>query len=435
MAASSRGMSLCLLLASRPGPLCATTTATTQPLLPRRLFSSLLPLRYAAKPSRTTTIPNNLTRSAVSKPHPPSKSPLPSTSPKTTTNPAAASPGAGAGATAGSAYALATTLAQRPQPTVLYEAASHLWMKVSAWSAATMFYSYAGVNYYFTLLDPPPDLAAWVPHAFALICVATAGFGSYFLFNARNIVKIIRAVPTASLLKSAGEKSAASVLPLGVSSAKATPVVLEITCERILPGTPKKFLLAPDQVTIPTRIYSPFVTPTPAMERAAARQRQVQSRADWEYDKGHLMTTPFRHASKGFKAAWYGVRRAITKEGFLRMEAGGEKLKLDVSTGWALDDGRAIDRLVKIGAENRRGEPACPDPVDVEAARCQYPPPKPLRNVNVTNLKSQNLFKLHGKQRRAVAAYCWRTPPNVPIHSILFAMQEQETVDNIVDLT
>ncbi|KXH30801.1 hypothetical protein CSIM01_01395 [Colletotrichum simmondsii] len=346
MAASSRGMSLCLLLASRSGPLCATTTATTHSLLSRRLFSSLTALQYAAKTSRTTTIPNNLTRSATPKPP---KSTLPSTPPKTTTTPAPA-PGTGAGATAGSAYALATTLAQRPQPTVLYEAASHLWMKVSAWSAATMFYSYAGINYYFTLLDPPPDLAAWVPHAFALICVATAGFGSYFLFNARNIVKIIRAVPTASLLKSAGEKSAASVLPLGVTSAKATPVVLEITCERILPGTPKKFLLAPDQVTIPTRIYSPLVTPTPAMERAAARQRQVQARADWEYDKGHLMTTPFRHASKGFKAAWYGVRRAITKEGFLRMEAGGEKLKLDVSTGWALDDGRALDRLVKIGA-------------------------------------------------------------------------------------
>ncbi|KAJ0324213.1 hypothetical protein COL5a_007880 [Colletotrichum fioriniae] len=352
MAASSRGMSLCLLLASRPGPLRATTTATIQPLLPRRLFSSLNPLRYAAKPWRTTTIPSNLTRSAVSKP-PPSKSPLPSTSPKTTTNPATASssPGTtGAGATAGSAYALATTLAQRPQPTVLYEAASHLWMKVSAWSAATMFYCYAGINYYFTLLDPPPDLAAWVPHAFAFICVATAGFGSYFLFNARNIIKIIRAVPTASLLKSAGGKASAEVLPLGVTSAKATPVVLEITCERILPGTPKKLLVAPEQVTIPCRIYSPLVTPTPAMERAAARQRQVQARADWEYDKGHLMTTPFRHASKGFKAAWYGVRRAITKEGFMRMEAGGEKLKLDISTGWALDDGRAIDRLVKVGA-------------------------------------------------------------------------------------
>ncbi|KAK1691249.1 hypothetical protein BDP55DRAFT_259026 [Colletotrichum godetiae] len=352
MAASSRGMSLCLLLASRPGPLCATAT-TTQPLLSRRLFSSLSLLRYAAKPSRTTAIPSNLTRSAVSKPPPPPppKSPLPSTNPATATT----SPGGG---TAGSAYALATHFAQRPQPTVLYEAASHLWMKLSAWSAATMFYSYAGINYYFTLLNPPPDLAFWVPHAFAFICVATAGFGSYFLFNARNIVKLIRAVPTASLVKSAAAggggsktgKAAADVLPLGVTSAKATPIVLEITCERILPGTPKKLLVAPEQVRIPGRIYRPFIAPTPAMERAAARQQKVQAKADWEYDKNHLMTTPIRHASKGFKAVWYGVRRAITKEGFMRMEAGGDKLKLDVFTGWALDDGRAIDRLVKVGA-------------------------------------------------------------------------------------
>ncbi|OHF02711.1 hypothetical protein CORC01_02107 [Colletotrichum orchidophilum] len=340
MAASSRGLSLrLLLLGPRPGPLSAT-----QPLLSRRLFSSLSPLRYAAKHSRTTA-PTNLTRNAaLSKPT--TKAPLPSTAPKTTTNPATAG--------AGSAYALATQLAQRTQPTVLYEAVSHFWMKLSAWSATLMFYSYAGINYYTILLHPPEDIAFWVPHAFAVICVAMAGFGSYFLYNSLNIVKLIRAVPTASLLKPAagknGKAAAAAVLPLGVTSAKTHPIVLEITCKRMMPGTPKKLLVAPEQVSIPGRIYSPLIAPTPAMERAAARQRQVQAKADWEYDKGHLMTTPFRHASKGFKAAWYGVRRAVTKEGFMKMEVGKNKLKLDVATGWALDDGRALDRLVKIGA-------------------------------------------------------------------------------------
>ncbi|OLN93920.1 hypothetical protein CCHL11_03457 [Colletotrichum chlorophyti] len=333
MASFSRGLGLGLLLLAPRAPLAAT-----QPLQPfsQRLFSSLSPLRFAAKPpAKPTRI-----ASAVPRPPKPAKSSSqPTTATTTRTTPSSAPVTAPRNP---STYATVTQLAQRSSPTLLYEAASHFWMKLSAWGAMIMFYSYAIINYYTMLLHPPEDIAAWVPHAFAVICLAMAGFGSYFIAGAHNIVKTIRAVPTAALAKN-------GTLPAGANP-KTTPIHLEITVKRTLPGRTKTLLVAPDQVSMPGRIYNLAATPypTPAQERAASRQRRAEARAKWEYDREHLMTVPFRDATKGFKAAWYGISRAVTKAGFMKMQAGKEKLKLDVTSGWALDDGRVIDRLVKI---------------------------------------------------------------------------------------
>ncbi|KAK1963507.1 hypothetical protein LY78DRAFT_660278 [Colletotrichum sublineola] len=340
MASFARGLGLGLsLLAPRAAPLCVTP----QPLQPfsRRFFGSLGPLRHSSKPpskSSPSRIAASAPKSLTPKPKPTAPGPTRPVSP------------AAAVSSIGSAYALTTQLAQRSQPTVLYEAGSHFWMKLSAWAAMLMFYSYAGINYYTMLLHPPEDIAAWVPHAFAVICLAMAGFGSYFFYNTRNIVRLVRAVPTALLAPNARGLAPGAAAAL---NPKTTPIHLEITCKRMLPGRAKVLVVPPQQVSMPGRIVAQ-ATASPhaslAQERAAARREQARARAEWEYDKNHLMTVPFRHAGKGFKAAWYGVRRAVTKEGFMQMEVGGQNLKLDVASGWALDDGRAIDRLVKIGA-------------------------------------------------------------------------------------
>ncbi|EFQ28567.1 hypothetical protein CGRA01v4_07214 [Colletotrichum graminicola] len=342
MASFARGLGLGLsLLAPRTAPLCATP----QPLQPfsRRFFGSITALRHAAKPPSSSRIATSVPRAATA---PKTLTPKPKPTapgPTRTVSPAAAV------SSAGSAYALTAQLAQRSQPTVLYEAGSHFWMKLSAWAAMLMFYSYAGINYYTMLLHPPEDIAAWVPHAFAVICLAMAGFGSYFFYNTRNIVRLVRAVPTALLAPNARGLAPGAGAAL---NPKTTPIHLEITCKRMLPGRTKVLVVPPQQVSMPGRIVAQAAPShaSPARERAAARQEQARARAEWEYDKNHLMTVPFRHAGKGFRAAWYGIRRAVTREGFMQMEVGSHKLKLDVASGWALDDGRAIDRLVKIGA-------------------------------------------------------------------------------------
>jgi hypothetical protein len=38
----------------------------------------------------------------------------------------------------------------------------------------------------------------------------------------------------------------------------------------------------------------------------------------------------------------------VTREGFLKLRVKGRIYKLDISSGWALDKGKAIDRLATL---------------------------------------------------------------------------------------
>ena len=53
--------------------------------------------------------------------------------------------------------------------------------------------------------------------------------------------------------------------------------------------------------------------------------------------------------------AFRGWRRGLTREGFAPLWVGKEKYKIDVLGGWALDDGKVLDRLVTYREQKRRG--------------------------------------------------------------------------------
>jgi hypothetical protein len=238
--------------------------------------------------------------------------------------------------TAPSAYAYTLALAQKQQSTLLYESSSHFWLKLSAWSAATFCYFYAGFNYYTVLLYPPADLAWWVPHAFGVICLAMGAMGSWALMGSSNIIKTIRAVPVSRL----------ATTP---AAPRTTPIQLEIAVKRTIPFMRAKVItVAPEELTLQSRLWRPTATMTPQQREAAKRHEKQAQAAQWEQDQKRLMTLPFRHAGRGMKTAWRGLSRALTKEGFVRLNKGNTKYKIDVETGWALEDGRALERLIKI---------------------------------------------------------------------------------------
>ena len=60
------------------------------------------------------------------------------------------------------------------------------------------------------------------------------------------------------------------------------------------------------------------------------------------------MTAPFRHMSRGFFQLFKAIGRTWHREGFMKVEVKGMKYKLDVTGGWALDRGRALDRLARV---------------------------------------------------------------------------------------
>ncbi|KAF9874017.1 hypothetical protein CkaCkLH20_08389 [Colletotrichum karsti] len=339
MAASSRGIGL-MRLTSRTAPLAARP-------LQQRLFTTCNPLLKSSKPApKKTTLPPkkptktpSLLKSALnstkpkpaikttSTPPPPPTTPTTPIPPSLTTNPAA--------------IPVIRTLLHNKTPTLLYESGSHLWMKISTWGAAAMFWGYGLVNYGIFrdfVADRTEQLGPWVSYAFVAACVACTGFGSYFFRASHNIVRSIHAVPTAHLAR-------AGALPRGVDP-RTTPLLLEIRVKKLLPGPAKKIFVRPEEVRIPFAVYQPASPFRSAEQISSAAERK--RREEWEYDKKHMMTVPIRHAGRGLKEAWFGVQRALTKSGFMKMEAGGEKLKLDVASCWALDEGRALDRLVDV---------------------------------------------------------------------------------------
>ncbi|KAK0646158.1 hypothetical protein B0T16DRAFT_390642 [Cercophora newfieldiana] len=240
----------------------------------------------------------------------------------------------------------------------LYEAPSHFWFRLSSMTAAFFCITYTTYHYWSIYLNPPPDLDWWVPHAYGVICVFMASIGVYFALGTSRIVRSIDAVSVASLLASNKGKLPKALARKAGSGAQ-SPIVIEVSTQRMVPFVPnKKILLWPDQVLLPFRMADAVAArslngaPKPPMslkaQLEAARAEQEAKAAARKYNMEHIMTAPFRDAKKGFKAVWEGMARAFNREGFAKITLDNLNYKLDVSGGWAMDEGRAMDRILPI---------------------------------------------------------------------------------------
>lgn len=230
--------------------------------------------------------------------------------------------------------------------TTLYEAPSHFWFRTSSLCAAAFCISYTVYQYWSTYLHPPEGLVWWVPYAFGVICVFMASVGTYFAMGTLRIVKTIEAVP-----------AVAEALPralLGKPAAQRPPIYIMVHTQRLVPFLPtKKLAYWPEQVRLPFRMTEAVAAARPAPPSARDRllARQAEREANEKrakYDREHLMTVPFRDAKRAAGTAWQGIARAFFREGFAKIELAHWNYKIDVTGGWALDDGRAIDRVLSV---------------------------------------------------------------------------------------
>ncbi|KAK3943035.1 hypothetical protein QBC46DRAFT_378768 [Diplogelasinospora grovesii] len=246
----------------------------------------------------------------------------------------------------------AEQLAFRGQPTLLYEAPSHFWYTFSSFAAGTFCVVYTVYQYWTVYLYPPEGLHWLVPQAFGLICMFMAGMGAYFVLGTTRIVRTLRAVPASTLTSKAAKAGAAT-----------TPIMIEVATRRLIPFLPyKKALLHPEEVQLPFRMQGVLSNGQPggaagAGKRLSAKAEIEAKKAEREakekarqYQLDHIMTAPFRDAKRSFSLAWQGIRRSFYRDGFAKIKLGkkGQEFKLDVSGGWALDDGRAMDRLLAV---------------------------------------------------------------------------------------
>jgi hypothetical protein len=289
-----------------------------------RSFSSS-PLLLAAKKAR----PPQTTRLTLPKSKPsftPTKSAPPSTNAPTY-------------------YSYATTLAQKSHPTLLYQAPSQTIFIVSSYSASVFCLSYAAISFWSNYLAAPPDLAAWVPYAFGGISFMMACFGGYLLLGPARLVRTITAVPKhANAVSTAAGKSA------GNAAAPSLEIEVELRKMFPLPFFPaRKIIAKPEEIVLPMPLFTP---PSKALTVSEMRELRLQEEREKkelrEYERSHIMTAPFRHASQGFFYLFKAIGRTWSREGFLKLEVKGMRYKLDISGGWALDGGRALDRLTRL---------------------------------------------------------------------------------------
>jgi len=245
----------------------------------------------------------------------PKKSPLPKPPPQTYTT-----------------YSM--TLAQKSSPTLLYTAPSHTLFLIASYTGASFCLAYAAYNFEAQYMNPPPGLAKWIPVTFGVVCFGMATFGGWLLLGPARIIRSITAMPPSTATKS-------KELLLKIELRKMFPV----------PFFPARVITArPQEVGLGQKLWtSPIAENLTPKERREMQQReQERLRTLQEYEKSHIMTAPFRHANMAFFGLFKAIARTWSRQGFMKMDIKGQQYKLDVTGGWALDDGRAIDRLVKI---------------------------------------------------------------------------------------
>lgn len=320
--------------AAAPKPKVTPRIVTT-PVIPKPTVAT--PKSVAAAPKPVATAPKPIAAApqpAAAAPSPkrptiPSQTPLPS-------GPYVAPP----------SPVYAAQLAQKTTPTLLYEAPNHFWFTFSAFNAGAFCMAYTAVQYYSVYLHPPPDLAWWVPHAYGLICLTMGAVGTYWLRWPSRIIRSITALPT--------------------PDRNFQTLKLEVSTRRLLPFLPwRKTVVPMHEFTVPAKVTGLIAAATrrkdlpqdlTEREKLILKQwEEEKKKAERQYELDHIMTAPFRHAGRGMKTALSGMMRALTRDGFANVMVGKAKYKIDAKSGWFLDEGKALERLVRVKDEEATG--------------------------------------------------------------------------------
>lgn len=238
----------------------------------------------------------------------------------------------------------ASTLAQKGHPTLLYVAPSHTAFLISSYSGAAFCFSYAAFNFWSSYLNPPPGLSTWVPIAFGAICVGMSAMGAWLMLGPSRIVRTITAIPKVPTVTTAAGKN---------TTASGTPELqIEIELRKMFPVPffpARKLYIQPEQLVMDSQLVRPVDRRlSPAEVHAMRMQEEAERQKQLEYERSHILSAPFRHMSRAFYSLFKAIGRTWTREGFVKVGANGKMYKLDITGGWALDGGKALDRLATL---------------------------------------------------------------------------------------
>ena len=125
-------------------------------------------------------------------------------------------------------------------------------------------------------------------------------------------------------------------------------LLLQIERVQTLPfKQPKLVTLPPGDVTISSHVFNDNAEQKLEATIAEMARREERLHA---FAKSNFLTLPFRQAGYWMWRGFMGIRSAFTGGRFHNLHIRGNfrVWKMDKDPEWALDDGRALDKLVKI---------------------------------------------------------------------------------------
>ncbi|KAI0887380.1 uncharacterized protein GGS22DRAFT_156910 [Annulohypoxylon maeteangense] len=201
-------------------------------------------------------------------------------------------------------------LANNPKPTTLYEAASQRMFLFSSYLAGFSCLLGAATNIIVNVYNIPEGMHFLMPVAFGAVGIIMAIIGTRFALIPAGVVRYIKVLPAQSIKSSNPAMKSTPVSSL--------PVRLEIEVRRSLPFMYRRFEVDPKDVVMVAPMYY-----------MAAHDQPDQSLLPRD-------------------GLFKNIRRGITGEGLAPIMINDVKYKLDITSAYVLDEGRALDRIVRI---------------------------------------------------------------------------------------
>ncbi|KAI0850955.1 hypothetical protein F5Y00DRAFT_231257 [Daldinia vernicosa] len=237
----------------------------------------------------------------------------------------------------------AQKLADKSSPTILYEAGPQGVFLFSSYTAGLFFIGAAAINIVVNVYNLPEGLHWIVSVGFGMVGLLLAACGTRFALMPAGMIRSIKVLPARSF--KTPNTAAKTATP------ESLPVRLEIEARRTVPfpGVPlRRIQVDPNDVVMKAPLYNRKAPPSDYEKMLMKKQEEVRRKQEREYEMNHLMTAPFRHGKQAFSMLFKNFRRGLTGEGFAPITINGVKYKLDITSAYVLEEGRALDRIVKI---------------------------------------------------------------------------------------
>ncbi|KAL9601130.1 MAG: hypothetical protein Q9219_002729 [cf. Caloplaca sp. 3 TL-2023] len=222
------------------------------------------------------------------------------------------------------------SLAERSEPILLYQGASNTIYMLGCYSLGLLISGWSIHSSRQIHNHPPPYFNRFLRIMLYGVCALAAGMGALFIIRPYRIVQTIQALP--------------------VTSRGVRTLHLQIESARVLPGIrPSTVSVPASDITISHQLHADKYNGIPA---EVLEQRRKEAEKFRKLREGNFMTLPIRqlgfHVWKGFQA----LKKIFSSNPFIYIRAKGYQgsWKLGSEAGWALDEGRAIDRIVKTSA-------------------------------------------------------------------------------------